>query len=79
MPVAVNAGKTRAMNDTGDIRRPRIMRIDQSRCQHGGLCELLAPEVGDGHDVPVTPYTLAAMAECPTGALRWSEDELEGA
>jgi len=29
----------------------------------------LAPEIGDGRDVPVTPDTLLAMASCPTGAL----------
>ncbi len=53
--------------------RPHAMRIDPDRCQHGKLCQLLAPEIGDGRDVPVTPDTLLAMASCPTGALSWRE------
>lgn len=62
------------MDHSGARRRPRSMRIDPARCQHGGLCELLAPEIGQGREVPVTPDTLAAMAECPTGALQWSDE-----
>lgn len=57
------------------IRRPHEMRIDPLRCQRGDLCRLLAPEVGDGRHVPVTPDTLAAMAACPTGALGWREED----
>jgi ferredoxin len=51
------------------------MRIDRLLCQRGDLCRLLAPEVGDGRHVPVTPDTLAAMAACPTGALGWREED----
>lgn len=58
--------------------RPTAMRIDPSRCQRGELCHLLAPEIGDGRDVPVTPDTLLAMAACPTGALSWREPESAG-
>lgn len=63
------------MREPRPIRRPHEMRIDPHRCLRGGLCRLTAPEVGDGRHVPVTPDTLAAMAECPTGALGWSEPE----
>lgn len=61
------------MTTNQPIRRPVAMRIDPVRCRHGGLCQLLAPEVGDGRHVPITADTLAAMGECPTGALTWLE------
>lgn len=68
---------TESTLDLGLRPRPRAMRIDRTRCQHGELCHLLAPEIGDGRDVPVTPDTLVAMASCPTGALSWREPEPE--
>ncbi len=61
------------MSASRPLRRPTRMRIDPETCQHGGLCRLLAPDLVRGGSVPVTPATLAAMAECPSGALRWCE------
>ncbi|HEX7021362.1 MAG TPA: ferredoxin [Trueperaceae bacterium] len=50
------------------------MRIDELRCSRCGLCYLIAPVVEiNAQHIPVTPDTLEAMAQCPTGAIVWRE------
>lgn len=50
------------------------MRIDRTRCLHGGACRLVAPEIDDTERIAVTSATLDAMAGCPSGALTWVEE-----
>ena len=59
--------------------RPTEMRIEVARCTECGACLDLAPVIAnDPQRIPISPVTLDAMAECPTGAIVWREAGLSG-
>ncbi len=56
--------------------RPTEMTRDAEACLDCGMCEEIA--VGtrwDAVGVPVTAFTLDAMAACPVGAIVWREGD----
>jgi ferredoxin len=54
--------------------------IDASLCDGCGLCELIAPAEFDAaapsRPVRASLAALLAMADCPTGAIRWADPPL---
>ena len=53
------------------------MRIEEARCTECGACVDLAPVIEtDRQRIPISPATLDAMAECPSGALVWREKDV---
>lgn len=55
--------------------RPAFMRIEEARCLVCDLCHTIAPEIRlDPQRIPATSRSLDAMAECPTGAIVWTEE-----
>ena len=64
------------MTSSVNVHRPARMRIEEARCSECGACLELAPVIASNRqDIPISPATLDAMSECPTGALVWAETE----
>lgn len=52
------------------------MYVDQEACIECGICDEIAPGIRGSPDrVPVDAITLEAMANCPTGAIKWAKEE----
>ncbi len=50
------------------------MYVDADACIECGICDEIAPgSREDPAHVPVTSLTIEAMANCPTGAIKWAE------
>lgn len=54
--------------------RPSEMYVDPAACIECGICDEIAPGIRDSLEhVPVSSLTIEAMANCPTGAIKWAE------
>jgi len=60
------------------LLRPTAMYVDKARCIECGVCVEIIPGILEGPEpFGVDEASLEAMAACPTGAIRWSEGELD--
>lgn len=56
------------------LLRPDEMYVDMDACIECGICDEIAPGIRDDVEhVPATSLAIEAMANCPTGAIRWAE------